>query len=361
MSPRFFYLFVLMFILCTFRNTQIAQAQQEKNAPNVNQSSLQGTTEAILVNGTPALRIVTRKSGSTDILYEKRDNEDALVFSIVRFKKLFGSVVFGDTGKFYVTKTRVIYDPDGDNENYLNYARTEIKAAVREHHGWGQSALNDALIKSLKDTRHFAPRFTVDFAWLNESDTLPALDFFIRALNGFDSAVAEFQQLTASVRPELDEVVEEEEEETTAEITDKYDRFKDVTIVRTSRMLLRGGRRSIRTFAEYSFAGKNTSKPEKLSLYFYASSARAVFQVDDLELNFLVDDERVALGAMRLVDEEKTKSTIRQTIVVVVPFDTFARIANGKKVELQIGTLEYKLTDKHLDAFRRLLARSIEK
>lgn len=361
MSPRLSYLLVLPLVLCTFSHAHVAQSQQDKDAPSADQSSLQGTTEAMLVNGQPALRIVTRKSGSTEILYQKRDNEDALVFSVVRFRKLFGSVIFSDTGKFYVTKTRLIYDPDGDNENYFNFSRTEIKEVVREHHGMGKGAFNDVLIKSLKDTRHFVPRFTVDYAWLNKSDTLPALEFFLRALNSFDSALAEFQQLTASVRPEPEEGAEEEEEETAAEITDKYDRFKDVTVVRTSRMLLRGGRRAIRIFAEYSFAGKNPTKPEKVSLYFYASAARPLFREDDFELNFLVDDERVAAGVMRLSDEEKTKSTVRQTVVITLPYETFARIANGKKVELQIGALEYTMTDLHLDAFRRLLARSTQK
>ena len=361
MYPRFTHLCILTFLLCTPSYSQVTQPTQGKDAPAAEQSSLQGVTEAVLVNGQPALRILTPKSGTTEILYQKRDNEDALVFPIVRFKKLFGSVVPGDTGKFYVTRTRLIYDPDGSKENFFNFARAEIKEATREHHGRGNAAFNDALIKTEKDTRHLVPRFTVDYAWLNKSDLLPALDFFLRALNNFDSALAEFQQLTASVRPEAEDGDEEEEEETTAEITDKYDRFKDVTVVRTSRMMLRGGRRSIRTFAEYSFAGKNPTKPEKVSLYFYASAARPVFREDELELNFLVDDERVAVGSMRLSDEEKTKSSVRQTVVISLPYETFARIANGSKVELQIGTLEYKMTDTHLDAFRRLLARSDQK
>lgn len=361
MSPRFFYLFVLTLIVFVFSHTHIANSQQEKTAPTADQSSLQVTTEAILVNGQPALRIVTGRSGSTEILCQKRDNEDALVFSIVRFRRLLGSVIFGDTGKFYVTKARLIYDPDGDNKNYFNFARTELKEAIREHHGMAKAAFNDALIRTQKDTKHFVPRFTVDFAWLNKDDTLPALDFFLRALNDFDSALAEFQQLTASVRLDAEEGAEEEEKETTAEISEKYDRFKDVTVVSTSRMLLRGGKRSIRTFAEYSFAGKTPTRPEKVSLYFYASAARPVLREDDLELNFLVDDERVAAGAMRVADEEKTKSTVRQTVVISLPYETFARIANGKKVELQIGALEYKTTDLHLDAFRRLLSRSTQK
>ena len=124
--------------------------------------------------------------------------------------------------------------------------------------------------------------------------------------------------------------------------------------------IVRGNKRSIRTYAEYNFAGKTQKKPEKVSLYFYASAARPLFREDNLELNFLVDDKRISLGEMKLADEEKTKTTTKQTVVFTMPFETFEQIANGKKVEFQIGTLEYKLTDIHLEAFRKLLTYKIE-
>ncbi len=201
------YRFLLLFFLSCVLTCSAAQAQTDTNAP-ANQSALQGVTEALMVDGQPALRIVTQKSGSTEILYQKRDNEDALVFPVVRFKKTFGSLLFGDTGKFYITRTRLIYDPDGDNENYFNVARAEFKTAVSEHHGRAKAAFNDALIKFQKDTKHFVLRFT-EVSWANKSDTLPALEFFLRALNDFDSALKEFEQLTASVQPEAEEAEDE--------------------------------------------------------------------------------------------------------------------------------------------------------
>lgn len=362
MSPRFFYLFVLISLLCTFPDAHRAQSQQDKNAPKTDQSPLQGTTEAVLVNGQPALRILSRKNGSTEILYQKRDGEDTLVFPVMHYHAFLYAQAPGEMGKLYVTKTRLIFDPNGDKGHYFNATRAEVKKAEAQKSGrFGKNIGHHIFINAQGGEKRFAITFNNNAVVGFQGDYMkPATEFFERAWTNFDAALAEFQQLTASVRPEPEEEAEEEAEETTAEIIDKYDRFKDVTVVRTSRMLLRGGRRSIRTYAEYSFAGKTPIKPEKVSLYFYASAARPVFREDDLELNFLVDGARVPAGNMRLSDEEKTKSAVRQTVVVTLPYETFARIANGKKAELQIGTLEYKMTDTHLDAFRRLIARATQ-
>ena len=60
------------------------------------------------------------------------------------------------------------------------------------------------------------------------------------------------------------------------------------------------------------------------------------------------------IGKMRLAGEEKTKTVTKQTIVITMPYETFQQITNGKKVEFQIGTLEYKLPDIHLEAFKKL-------
>ncbi len=363
MSPRFFYLFILTFLLCAFPYTHIAQSQQDKNAPNANQSPLQGTTEAVLVNGQPALRILSRKDGSTEILYQKRDDEDALVFPVMHWHAFLYAQASGETGQLYVTKTRLIFDPEGNKDHYFNVARSEIKKAGAQKSGrFGKNIGHHILINAQGNEKRFAIIFNGNAVAGFQGDYMkPATEFFERSWTNFDAALAEFQQLTASVRPELEENTEDEETETTAEIIDKYDRFKDLTIVYTAKMVLRGGKRAIRTYAEYNFSGKTPVKPEKVSLFFYASAARPIFREEELELNFLVDGERIAVGNMRLSDEEKTKSATRQTVVIVLPFETFARIANSKMVELQIGTLEYKMTDTHLDAFRRLLARATQK
>ncbi len=367
---RFQYI-VLILLFITSVNSGVAQSTS-KNFPDKKQdestvedkTSLQGLTEAILIDGQPALRILSRKSGSTEIKFERIDGEDALIFSVNRLKSFGRGVRPADQGQLYVTKSRVKYVPYLDKENFFNALTSEIQDIELKKVGVGFEIV-DFSFKN--DKKRFIFNGTVFLnnsvfgIFFNKKDLRPSLEFLLKTLKDFDSAFAEFNQLTESVRSKSkDDEEEVEEEETEADVNDKYDRFKDVTIVSTSKMLVRGNKRSIRAYAEYSFAGKTQKKPEKVSLYFYASAARPLFREDSLELNFLVDDKRISFGEMKLADEEKTKTTTKQTVVFTMPYETFEQIANGKKVEFQIGTLEYKLTDVHLEAFRKLLTYKIE-
>lgn len=321
------------------------------------QSPLVGTVEAVLVDGQPALRILARNHGAAEIRYQKRDNEDTLVFPVMHWHAILYAQAPGEMGKLYVTKTRLTFEPEGSKDHYFNVARTEIKKARSEKSGrFGKNIGRHINIDAKGGGKRFAIVFNDNKVIAFQGDYMkPALEFFDRTIDNFDAALAEFNQLTASVRPEPEEDPEAEDEEEAATISSKYDRFKDITIVRTSRMALRGGKRTLRMYADFSYTGKTTQKPETVNIYFYAAAARPVFREEELELNFLVDDERVPAGMMRLVDEDKTRSLIRQTVSFALPYGTFAKIANGQKAELQIGSLEYKLTDAHLEAFRKLL------
>lgn len=343
----------LMSSLLLSSNFVTAQSTTDKEDENNNQGSLQGLTEAILVNGQPVLKILSRKNGSTEVKLQKRDGEDSLVFNIHK--------IFNSFGKLYVTKTKVIYVPDDGNKQYFNIEKTKIKR-VELKNRWKLRKINNVNIEFDNDEKPVLVAFdnSNEFSNGDKQSSLAANSFLFRSIKDFDSALTEFNQLTASVRLKDEDEEEIEEEETETDVNDKYDRFKDVTVISTTKMLVRGNKRSIRTYAEYSFAGKTQKKPEKVSLYFYASAARPLFREDNLELNFLVDDKRISLGEMKLADEEKTKTTTKQTVVFTMPYETFEQIANGKKVEFQIGTLEYKLTDIHLEAFRKLLTYKIE-
>lgn len=311
------------------------------------QASLEGLTEAILFDGRPALRIILgRKNNSTEVMSQKRDGEDALVYDVYKNQM---------QGKLYVTKSRVIFDPLGAKKNYFNIEKSKIR----------ETALNkplpgDRFVKLYFEDEEISITLTFgDFNGVNKNALGSANTFLLRAIKDFDSAFSEFSQLTANVRNNnVDE--EGKEEDTEADVNDKYDRFKDLTMVSTSRMLVRGTKHSIRIYAEYSFKEKAQKKPERISLYFYASATRPLFRDADLELNFLVDDKRVPLGELRLVDEERTKTATKQTVVVSLPYEIFVQIANGKRVEFQIGKLDYKLTDIHLETFRKLLTYKIE-
>lgn len=355
---RIFQIFLLTLLMTIAPHILLAQTSPqstpEKDDQNETEASLQGLTEAILIDGLPVLRILSRKNGSTNVKFQKRDGEDALVFEVHKISYRVPE------GKLYVTKSKVIFDPYEKKSAYFNFAKTEItKVSVKKQ--IGADGMGTISIRTKDGGEAVTMLFDgEDLAIGSKKFVMPAISFVSRAIENFDSALLEFNKLTESVRPKDESDEEIEETETEAEVSDKYDRFKDITIIQTSRMLLRGSKRSIRTHAEYSFAGKNQIKPEKVLLYFHASAARPLFREDDLELNFLVDGKRLPIGEMRLTDEEKTKTTVRQTVAVTIPFETFAQIANAQKAEFQIGTLEYKLTDVHLEAFRKLLAYKVE-
>jgi hypothetical protein len=293
--------------------------------------------------------ILGKNNNSTEIKFQKRDGENTLVYDVYKNQI---------RGKLYVTNSRVVFDPLGSKKTYFNIEKSKIKKVELN-----KPLPGDRFIKMYFDNEETSITvFWGEFTGVDKRALGSANIFLLLTIKDFDSAFAEFNKLTASVRQseEEEEIEEEIEEETEIDVIDKYDRFKDVTIVSTSKMLVRGNKRSIRTYAEYNFAGKTQKKPERVSLYFYASAARPLFREDDLELNFLVDDKRVSLGELKLADEEKTKTATKQTITITMPYETFGQIANGKKAEFQIGTLEYKLTDKHLEAFRKLLTYKIE-
>jgi hypothetical protein len=336
----------LMAILAAMPSAAGAQSKDDDEA---NQVSLQSVTEALLINGQPAMRIQFRNNRHGEIKLEKRDGEDALVFDVLK--------IIMSTGKLYVTRTKLTYVPNDDPDKFFKVEKSKIKEVRFKDHWRMNGALSNVNVVYEGDEKAFSMAFPIKG---DKQILVAANQFLLRAINNFDTALAEFNQLTASVRPPSEEEEEETEAETQADVGDKYDRFKDVTIVSTSKMLVHGSKRSIRTYADYNFAGKTPKKPEKISLYFYASAARPVFREDDLELNFLVDDKRVPIGGIKVADEDKTKTTIKQTLVVSVPYEVFEQIANAKKVEFQIGTLEYKLTDIHLEGFKKLLAYQVK-
>lgn len=350
-------LFLIIFLFST-TNSFFAQSNKSENKTEnetLNQISLEGFTEAITINGQPVLRIIIGKKGIgfTEVKYEKRDNEDALVFNVIKIPN--------SVGTFYVTKTTLTYVPSSESKHYFKIEKDKLKKFELEDHWRFGKDMSHVNLEFEGDSKPIGLAYNNQGSEtrVNKENYFAANGFLFRAIKDFDSALAEFNKLTASVR-EIDEQEEEEFEDEEIETNEKYDRFKDRTVVSTSKMRIKGKKRSIRTYAEYDFAGKTQTKPENIILYFYGSATSPIFREDNLELNFLVDGKRVSIGKMDFVDEEKRKTIIRQTVSVSIPYETFNQIVNGKKVEFQIGNLEYTLTDEHLEAFRKFLSYKIE-
>ncbi len=350
------YKILLIITLIANVESSFAQSKQTQNKSKAETSSLQGLTEAILVNGEPTLRILSPKNGAAEISYQIRDGEDALIFSVQHYEAFLYLQVPVASGKLYVTKTRLLFDPIGDKSQYFNINRSEvIKASAQKSGRFGRNIGHHILIEFKDQKKRFGIQFNgKDLIGYQGDFAKPATEYFERAFADFDLAFSEFQQYTASVRPELDEPDTFDIDDDSDPIIDKYDRFKDVTIIRTTRLPLKNKNRAIRVQAEYSFSGTTAIMPEKILFYLHASAPRVIFREDNIELNFIVDDQRIPAGKMLLANEEKVKTTVRQSIVISLPFQTFMRIAKGNTVEFQIGELEYGLPESHLRIFNEL-------
>jgi len=318
-----------------------AQAQAENET-----AGLKSVSEATMVDGHPVLRLLTSKGATSPIMLDKRDGEEALIFRVKKNSFQMPS------GALFVTKTRIVFDPYEKKSKFFTMEKASITKTWREDNPYAIVVIRAGTV-----SEGLCVDFNMDRVSCNKKFVSPAHDFLMKAVMDFDGAMAEFKLLTASAIPKTEE---DEEDTGIAETGSRYDRFRDATTVSTSRMLVRDAKRSIRVSAEYEFSGRTRKPPATITLYFSASAPRPVFLEDDLKLNFMIDDKRLPIGPMRLKSEEQTNTSVRQTLAVSVPYNTFLQIANAKKAEFQIGDLEYKFGDAHLEAFRGLIAYNLE-
>jgi len=336
-------LFSLLAILLILSGPIMAQSSGD--------DSLQGMIQPVWTGNQAILKISCNRGWITEVRRAGRDGEDSLVFSIYNTR---GWV----PGNLSISKRGIVFDPLGGGNKYFRYEASEIKE-VSLKDTWnimgGASAVK---IRVAGESQTFTLNFGEDMTTMNGNKKYarPANGFLMKAIRNFEASLAEFDRLTESVRPPADSEADDEEEDTAPEVINSYDRFKDITAISTSKMLVRGTRRSIRAFAEYEFPGKVQTPPATITLYFYASASRPVFPEDELQLNFIIDDARLPLGNAKLKSEEKTASMVKQTLAISLAYDKFLQIANAKKAEFQIGKLEFKLSDANLDAFKKLIA-----
>ena len=310
-------------------------------------SYLSGIAEAILVNNEPTIRINNHKGQSIEIRLQNRDGEQAIVLPVTKM------VLEG--GKLFITKTKLVYLPNKTSKDDTVIDRGQIKS-VKLHSRWRLG-----MIANISIDYEGGNRTLVGMPTDGDRETTEAVNAFIsRAIIDFDGALTEFKRLTASVQPESDEQ-EETDADVDATVGSKYDRFRDITIVQTPKLLVKGTKKSLRAHVELYYEGKTLAKLNRISLILDASSARPLFREDDLALNMLVDENRLPLGSMKITSEDRTKSLIKQTLSIDLSRETLERIATGKDVEFQIGNLEYKIPDTQLQLFKKALDYKLEK
>lgn len=123
----------------------------------------------------------------------------------------------------------------------------------------------------------------------------------------------------------------------------------------------------------FSSPGKTIATPKFVTIKILATSQeRGGFEGQgffgrEYELSVTTDSGPYSFGKMVLLGATREKAAgnalgtsslivLKETIVKPIPFDDFARIARSEKVEIKVGSREFKLRKDHLAAFRDLVS-----
>ena len=120
-------------------------------------------------------------------------------------------------------------------------------------------------------------------------------------------------------------------------------------------ILLAGG---MRLSVFYYYPGKTQATPQRVNLGFQLGYPD-LQNLSDYTLVVKADDQLINLGAMNRLTSDPSKSAHEYvTVESALPYDTFLLIANAKKVEMQVGIINFELTENHLEAIRDLASRT---
>jgi hypothetical protein len=157
-------------------------------------------------------------------------------------------------------------------------------------------------------------------------------------------------------------------------IETSYDEVKDTTTVRLNPMQVYGealassnyaGDDGARFYASFTYPGRTSSAPPKRVLITLISTSEDWKYKDSLKLTASVDGKHLKIGPLEHAPSFTVKApadsisadSVSQEIAISLPYKTFLRIANGKKVRIRMGPREFKLEENHLEALRDLAGR----
>ena len=120
----------------------------------------------------------------------------------------------------------------------------------------------------------------------------------------------------------------------------------------------------LRMTAYFTYPGNTLVKPESVMLGFLSIVQGEAKYKDTDEVIVRVDGQSLNIGKLRVADRQidtqmelKDVDYWRETLEVSVKTPEFLRIANGKKVTVQLGNTEFNLSAEHLKPLRALADR----
>jgi hypothetical protein len=84
---------------------------------------------------------------------------------------------------------------------------------------------------------------------------------------------------------------------------------------------------------------------------------------NERELTLVIDGETIKLGAMKLVTARRFELGrgalfYREDLAFTLPYESFVKMANAKKVAVKVGKTGLKLANEHLEVMRDLMSRA---
>ncbi|MGH9767140.1 MAG: hypothetical protein ACREAB_06855 [Blastocatellia bacterium] len=142
----------------------------------------------------------------------------------------------------------------------------------------------------------------------------------------------------------------------------KYNRINDETTVTLKRQRIldnKSPRQVLEMSAKATFKGEQPTELFDAVEVTFTSSAEKSPYSESVELNFIVDGERVR-GALASVGRSYNPAPLlapelklAEDIIAFVNVDAFRKVVGGKKVEMQLGTTELTLDTTTLNNLRK--------
>lgn len=144
-------------------------------------------------------------------------------------------------------------------------------------------------------------------------------------------------------------------------ITVSYDKFKNQATIRTSPSITIYSELddliTLSTYAGYLCEGDTSCKVKYIDLNFRSFSCYGWQYLSSHDLILIVDNERIKFGEATRVGSVLEGSMTLELMFVIVPIETFRKIANAMLVEGKLGTTVFSMAYKDRELFRMLLMR----
>lgn len=159
--------------------------------------------------------------------------------------------------------------------------------------------------------------------------------------------------LSTSLTPHASACPRPEQDNKSEVVRVEYDGDKDLTKITLNPMILVSRKfEELRLGAMTSYRGKVKIQPKEVALIFISlTTADANKYEAARRLTATADGQRLTLGEARW-SKQAQNGLFVESMLAVIPFDTFLRISRAKELTMKLGFTEVKLSTDHITMLR---------